>query len=100
MGNSLADNLYWDCLGSGRFLVVGIHLHLALAGWVFLVVIGVAHRLLPMFLVSHGAPEWRGRVAALFTGVVALALVFVYNGIQKSWAWILALLHWVGRGTH
>src|SRR5690625_537678 len=96
MGITLAVNLDWDFLGSGRFLVVGIHLHLALAGWVFLVVIGVAHRLLPMFLLSHGAPEWPGRVAALFTGVGSLGLVFLYHGIPMSWAWILALLIGVG----
>jgi hypothetical protein len=51
-----------------------VHLHVAIAGWVMLVVVGVAHRLLPMFLLSHGASELPGRVAlgSLAAGVALL----------------------------
>lgn len=64
LGASLAGNLWWSYLGPNRFLAVGVHLHVAIAGWVMLVVVGVAHRLLPMFLLSHGASERPGKVAA------------------------------------
>lgn len=75
LGASLAGNLWWSYLGANRFLAVGVHLHVAIAGWVMLVVVGVAHRLLPMFLLSHGASERPGKVAAvLLAGGTALLL--------------------------
>lgn len=64
LGISLAGNLRWNYLGTNRFLALGVHLHVAVAGWVTLVIVGVAHRLLPMFLLSHGASERPGRAAA------------------------------------
>ncbi len=76
-GLALALNLRDGALiGADRFTVVAIHAHVALAGVVLLVMAGVAHRLLPMFLLSHGADEraaWAS-VALLFAGAVGLAL--------------------------
>ena len=75
LGVSLAGNLRWGYLGAERFLAVGVHLHVAIAGWVLLTIVGVAHRLLPMFLLSHGASELPGRAAAaLLAAGVALLL--------------------------
>lgn len=75
LGVSLAGNLRWGYLGADRFLAVGVHLHVAIAGWVMLVIVGVAHRLLPMFLLSHGASTIPGRVAlGGLAGGVALLL--------------------------
>jgi hypothetical protein len=47
----------------------------ALLGWVLMMIVGVSHRLLPMFLLAHGAnTRWTGRALALLaTGVVVLA---------------------------
>ena len=63
LGVSLAGNLRWGYLGANRFLALGVHLHVAVAGWVILVMVGVAQRLLPMFLLSHGASERPGKLA-------------------------------------
>ena len=57
LGATLSANLRWWFLGSDRLTAIGVHLHVALVGWVLLVVVGVGHRLLPMFLLSHGADE-------------------------------------------
>jgi hypothetical protein len=97
IGLTLAGNLRWGYLGPNRFLAIGVHLHLALAGWVFLVVIGVAHRLLPMFLLSHGAPEWPGRAAALLVGAGAFKLMLLHHFIPLTSIYIPALL--VGAGA-
>src|SRR5690606_27717729 len=65
LGVSLAGNLQAGYLGENRFLALGVHIHVAVAGWVALVMIGVGHRLLPMFLLSHGASERPARLAVV-----------------------------------
>jgi hypothetical protein len=65
-----------DGLGVHRFHVIAVHSHVAVVGVVLLVIVGVAHRLLPMFLLSHGASERPAWVAVtlLFAGATLLAL--------------------------
>ncbi len=71
--------LAFDLLDGGltdRFGIVGQHAHIALIGFVLMVVVGVAHRLLPMFLLSHGASERAAWVAiVLLFGSAALLTV-------------------------
>jgi hypothetical protein len=65
-----------DGLGVHRYHVVAVHAHVAIVGVVLLVIVGVAHRLIPMFLLSHGADERPAWVAVglLATAAVLLAL--------------------------
>jgi hypothetical protein len=79
LGVTLAGNLRWGYLGGHRFLALGLHLHIALAGWVLLVVVGVARHLLPMFLLSHGATERPGKVAATLIAAGVLGLVLLHH---------------------
>ena len=70
LGGMLAWNLHSGALlGADRFTVLAVHIHVALAGWVVMVMVGVAHRLLPMFLLSHGASERPAQVAVATLGV-------------------------------
>jgi hypothetical protein len=75
-GIVLSLDLHDGRLGAARFTVVGVHAHIAIAGIVLPVIVGVAHRLIPMFVLSHGASELPARVSvsALFAGAVLLAL--------------------------
>ena len=41
-----------------RLAIIGGHLHLGALGFGTLTAVGVGSRMLPMFLVSQGAPEW------------------------------------------
>lgn len=92
LGASLAGNLRWGYLGGERFLALGVHLHVAVAGWVLLVMAGVAHRLLPMFLLSHGATERPGRIAvALLAGGTAI-LVGFHHFLAPWTVWTVAAL--------
>lgn len=87
LGLALAGNLRWGYLGGGRFLAVGTHLHVALAGWVLLVMVGVGHRLLPMFLLSHGAGD-RGTKAAVWliaSGAGVLATLHHFHPFLSRW---------------
>ncbi len=77
-GMALGLNLHGDLNLSERFVTVASHAHVALVGVVLLVMVGVAHRLLPMFLLSHGAserPAWAALVL-LFGGALALAIPY------------------------
>lgn len=77
-GLVLAVNLHDGILGADLFTIVARHVHVAIAGVVLLVMVGVAHRLLPMFLLSHGAGERAGwaAVGLLFAGATLLAVPF------------------------
>lgn len=77
VGAALATNLRWPFMGAGRISILGTHLHMALVGWVLMVVVGVGHRLLPMFLLSHDAPTGWGKlsVALLASGTGLLFAV-------------------------
>jgi hypothetical protein len=86
LGAALAANLRWPFLGSERLLALGVHVHVAVAGWVLLVVVGVAHRLLPMFLLSHGASTWPGRVAGIC--------------LSSGAGLLLVGHHWMSEGVH
>lgn len=69
LGTALGINLRTGFLGDLRQLALGTHLHVALFGWVLLVIVGVSHRLLPMFLLSHG-----GRTHFAHSAVALLAM--------------------------
>jgi hypothetical protein len=53
-GAALSWNLRTGFLGKVREIAVRTHVHVALFGWVLIVIVGVSYRLLPMFLLSHG----------------------------------------------
>lgn len=77
-GIVLALNLSSGFLGADRFHFVARHSHVAIVGVVLLVVVGVAHKLLPMFLLSHGAKERAAWTAAalLFSSATLLSMPF------------------------
>ncbi len=59
-----------------RFGAVAQHAHIAILGVVLMVVTGVAHRLLPMFLLTHGVSEraaWAA-LGLLFTSATLLSV--------------------------
>lgn len=93
LGLTLAGNLRWHYLGATRFVALGTHLHVALGGWVLLVIVGVAHRLLPMFLLSYGAGSRfaRAAVALLATGAGILAVGHHGPPLVRQWLPTLCL---------
>lgn len=92
LGVTLAGDLRWGYLGAARFDTVGMHLHVALGGWVLLVIVGVADHLLPMFLLSHGAGEVLPGAAAALLAAGAAALVAFHHGPLVLGRWLPALL--------
>lgn len=92
LGLALAGNLRWGYLGANRLTAVGTHLHVALAGWVLLVMVGVADRLVPMFLLSHGADRRPARFAVGLVASGAAVLAFLHHGPPLVARWLPALL--------
>ncbi|HRP08901.1 MAG TPA: hypothetical protein PLL69_10480, partial [Gemmatimonadales bacterium] len=75
-GIALTINRFTGFLGASQPHALRVHLHTALYGWVMLVIVGVSHRLLPMFLLSHGADDrfawWSVQLLAAGAALVAL----------------------------
>ncbi len=89
LGALLAINLDRPFLPLFHLALLRAHAHAAAFGFFGLLIMGVAYRLMEMFLLSHGAPERAGRVAFAATNaaVVALVVSLAFGSI----AWLLAL---------
>ncbi len=92
LGLALTGNLYWGYLGADRLTALGAHIHVALAGWVLLVMIGVAQRLLPMFLLSHGVGSRLARLAIVLVASGAGILAGLHHGPPLVSVWLPAVL--------
>lgn len=88
-GFALALNVATGVAAAVRFELLVAHVHVALVGWVMLVMVGVGHRLLPMFMLSHGATERpaRASVACLAGGCALVAMPL--GAIVHLVAWTL-----------
>jgi hypothetical protein len=88
LGVVLLHNLHTGFLAEARLRVLAIHLHVALVGWALTMMVGVSHRLLPMFLLSHGGDtRWTKRSLALLgTGVVSLSVGLSRRADAATWA--------------
>jgi hypothetical protein len=114
-GAALGAGKLWPGLGGELFASLHAHVHLGLLGWVLPMVIGVAARVYPMFLVAREPSGWPGRVqlagigagapavvlglvfgqaAAVVTGALAMAVAVVAH-----LAWIVEMLRARRRGT-
>lgn len=98
LGLALAGNLHWHYLGAERPTALATHLHVAIAGWVLLVMVGVAHRLLPMFLLSHGAGERYAKASVALLAAGAGTLALGHHGPPLIARWLPALLIASGLG--
>jgi hypothetical protein len=98
LGIVLLHNLHTGFIGGARVRVLATHLHVAIVGWLLVMIVGVSHRLLPMFLLSHGADTlWTRRALALLaSGVVVLGTGLTLQQPVATWAGALLLLGGLG----
>ncbi|HET7621035.1 MAG TPA: hypothetical protein VFK39_03940 [Gemmatimonadaceae bacterium] len=87
LGVILLHNLHSGFIANARITTLATHLHVALVGWVLVMIVGVSHRLLPMFLLAHGADtRWTKRALALLTvGVLSLATGLIAHFAPAVW---------------
>ena len=98
-GASLAINLKTAHLGPGRITALAIHVHVAVAGWVGLVIMAVGRRLLPMFLLSHGTHERPLRIAIITTATGAGLLALFHRMMTPLLFDVAAVLLIIGCGA-
>jgi len=93
LGLLLLHNLHTGVLGAARVRVLATHLHVALVGWALMMMAGVSHRLLPMFMLAHGADtRWTRRaIAPLACGLPVLALGLDGGFPAASWTGLILL---------
>ena len=92
LGAALLHNLHTGFLGGLRTHVVAIHLHVAIVGWALVLIVGMSQRLLPMFLLAHGADtRWTTRALVLLPA--SLPLLAIGLAASVSWlAWAAVVL--------
>jgi hypothetical protein len=98
LGVVLLHNIHTGFIAAARVHVLSTHLHVALLGWALMMIVGVSHRLLPMFLLAHGADgRWTKRALILIaTGLPILA--FGINAAVPATTWLAVVLLELGLG--
>lgn len=88
LGAVLLHNMQTGFIAAERTRVLAVHLHVAIIGWALVMIAGVSHRLLPMFLLAHGADtRWTRRsLAMLAVGVPVLTVGIIAQRAAPSWA--------------
>jgi len=93
LGVVLLHNLHTGFLLESRVRVMSIHLHVAMVGWALTMMVGMSHRLLPMFLLAHRAnTAWTGRALVLIpVGLTMLATALALRMRFMEWAGLVVL---------
>jgi hypothetical protein len=86
-GLVLAADHVWKFLPPATFPLIHAHFHLALLGWMLPMVIGVAARVYPMFLLAREPGGWPGRAQSWG---ISLGVPAVVVGILAS-RWLLVM---------
>lgn len=91
LGTLLVFNLRYAFLPQDHLYYLRIHAHLGIAGWFLLMIMGVASRLIPMFLLSHYEPGLQVKIAYYCVNVALLGyliMAFIFN-TEKYWPWFV-----------
>lgn len=94
LGLVLVHNLHTGFIAAARVRVLATHLHVAIVGWALMMIVGVSHRLLPMFLLAHGVDtRWTRRSLVLLAlGVPTLATGLLLPATWAAWTGALLLV--------
>lgn len=97
LGTLLVFNLQYAFFPKDHIYYLKIHAHLGMAGWFLLLIMGVASRLIPMFLLSHHEPGKHVKIAYYCTNAALLGyliMAFFFN-TEKYWP-VFALIAFAG----
>ena len=83
LGVALLHNLHTGWLAGLRTRAVAIHLHVAVVGFALVLLVGMSHRLLPMFLLAHGVDtRWTRRAIALLASSLVPLVAGLATGMR------------------
>lgn len=93
LGAVLLHNLHSGFIAASRVRVLAAHMHIALVGWALMMIVGVSHRLLPMFMLSQRTETvWTKRaIIALAGGVAILVPALIGNVMSLAWLGVILL---------
>jgi hypothetical protein len=92
LGVVLLHNIHTGFIAAARLRVLATHFHVAVAGWALIMIVGVSHRLLPMFLLAQGADNrWTKRSLSCLAAGVAVLAVGLNTGLGGA-TWIGVVL--------
>src|SRR5215831_16685748 len=93
LGIALLHNMHTAFMAGARVRVLATHLHVAIVGWALIMIVAVAHRLLPMFLLAHGADSrWTRRALVLLAAGIPLLAIGINAQIPfASWGAVVLL---------
>lgn len=82
LGVILASNLSFPFLKVDHLRLLTVHAHLAFLGWVTLVIMGVALKLIPMFALAHGYSNRMAGVAFVLVsfGTLGFSVAAIFGG--------------------
>lgn len=95
LGLTLVYNFTYDLLPQNSFHYFSIHAHIGIIGWFLLLVIGVASRLIPMFLISkYTNPRLLWTIYSLINGALIsyLAIFFIFQNIAVALLSVVMIL--------
>lgn len=87
LGVMLAANLQWGFLRALRTRALTVHLHLALLGWALVMITGIAHRLLPFFVVTEDLerPQARWALMSMAPGTLLVGAGLALANAALTW---------------
>jgi hypothetical protein len=94
IGTLLVFNFSYNIFSESHLHYLRLHAHMGLGGWFLLLIIGVASRLIPMFLISkYNNNKLLWTVYALINGALILFLIdALYDGISERVYFYLAMI--------
>ena len=99
LGTTLVFNLRYAFLPKGQVFYLGLHAHAGLLGWFLLLIMAVASRLLPMFLLStYNQEHWlKWAYGAVNVGLLVLVVETLVLRSLRTW-WVAAACIVLGLG--
>lgn len=97
LGTLLVFNLRYAFFPQTHIYYLKIHAHLGMVGWFLMLIMGVASRLIPMFLLSHHEPGKQVKIAYYCVNIALigyLVMAFIFN-TEKYWP-VFAIIVFIG----
>lgn len=95
LGVLLAFNFRYAFLPKEHLYFLKIHAHIGLVGWFLCLIIGIASRLVPMFLISGKLNKTRLNYAYYLLNIGLLGFIIdsvFFNGINRSYIYIIPII--------